>query len=118
MTADRPAPRKQPAMNNPYATQTQIEARIASRLASPERIRRALRRAVPHVWRERKAKHERAGANDASPTPLCETTGGSILDPRDFANYRRPPSHTARSPTPTPPATSHQPAQTSTPPTA
>ena len=81
-------PRKQPAMNNPYATQTQIEARIAARLSSPERIRRALRLDNPHMWGERRAKDERVGANDAIPTPLYETKGGSILNPRDFANYR------------------------------
>src|SRR5690606_25187074 len=94
------------------------EARIASRLASPERIRRALRLDNPHMWGERKAKDEAAGANDAIPTPLYDTKGGSILNPRHLPNYRGPPSHAARPPTPTPPATSHQPAQTSTPPTA
>ena len=50
MTADRPAPRKKPAMNNPYATQTQIEARIAARLNNPDKLRRALRLDNPHMW--------------------------------------------------------------------
>ena len=81
-------PRKSPTMNSPYATQTQIEARIASRLSSPERIRRALRLDNPFMWGERRAKDERVGANDAIPTPLYETAGGSILNPHDFANYR------------------------------
>ena len=51
-------PRKQPAMNSPYATQTQIEARIAARLSNPDRLRRALRLDNPHMWGERKAKDD------------------------------------------------------------
>lgn len=79
---------KRPAMNNPYATQSQIEARIAARLSSPDRLRRALRLDNPHMWGERKAKDDRLGANDAVPTPLYETAGGSILDPRLFGAQR------------------------------
>lgn len=65
-------PRKKPTMNNPYATQTQIEARIAARLASPERIRRALRLDNPRMW------GNRAGAAptraDRIPTPTYRAT--------------------------------------------
>ena len=71
-------------MNNPYATQTQIEARIASRLASPERIRRALRLDNPHMWGERKAKDDRVGANDMIPTPLYNTAGGHVFNPNSL----------------------------------
>lgn len=75
-------------MNNPYATQTQIEERIASRLSSPEKIRRALRLDNPQMWGERRAKDDPPYANSAIPTPLYNTAGGSVLNPRDFANYR------------------------------
>lgn len=64
-------PRKKPAMNSPYATQTQIEARIASRLADPERIRRALRLDNPFMWGERKAKGDPV-AEAYIPTPTFE----------------------------------------------
>lgn len=43
-------PRKKPTMNNPYMTQTQTEARIAARLDSPEKIRRALRLDNPFMY--------------------------------------------------------------------
>lgn len=43
-------PRKKPAMNNPYMTQTQTEQRIASRLADPKKLRRALRLDNPNMW--------------------------------------------------------------------
>ena len=60
-------------MNNPYATQTQIEARIAARLSNPERIRRALRLDNPHMWGERKAKDDPA-AEGHIPTPTYRAT--------------------------------------------
>ena len=62
-------PRKKPAMNNPYATQSQIEARIASRLDNPERIRRALRLDNPHMWGERRAKPDPFDGEGFIPTP-------------------------------------------------
>ena len=61
-------PRKQPAMNNPYATQTQIEARIASRLNNPDKLRRALRLDNPHmfgIW----AEHAPGHPDSRLPTP-------------------------------------------------
>lgn len=64
-------PRKQPAMNSPYATQTQIEARIAARLSNPDRLRRALRLDNPHMWGERKAKDDPI-AEAHIPTPVYE----------------------------------------------
>ena len=73
MSADRRAPRKQPAMNNPYATQTQIEARIAARLSNPDRLRRALRLDNPHMWGERKAKDDPAPEAHI-PTPTYRAT--------------------------------------------
>lgn len=71
-------------MNNPHMTQTQAEQRIASRLASPEKIRRAFRLDNPFMWGERKAKDDPAWANSGIPTPLYETATGSILDPNLF----------------------------------
>ena len=75
MTADpMPAPntpRKQPTMNSPYATQSQIEARIAARLSNPDRLRRALRLDNPHMWGERKAKDDPI-AEAHIPTPVYE----------------------------------------------
>lgn len=81
-------PRKSPTMNSPYATQTQIEARIASRLSSPERIRRALRLDNPFMWGVEVADDSRTISREDIPTPLYQTAGGSVLNPRDFANYR------------------------------
>lgn len=81
-------PRKKPAMNSPYATQTQQEQRIAARLDSPEKIRRALRLDNPHMWGVRRAKDDPAWANSSIPTPLYTTAGGSILNPDDFKDYR------------------------------
>ena len=64
-------PRKKPAVNSPYATQTQIEARIAARLSNPDRLRRALRLDNPHMWGERKAKDDPI-AEAHIPTPVYE----------------------------------------------
>lgn len=75
-------------MNSPYATQTQIEARIAARLPNPDRLRRALRLDNPHMWGERRAKDDPVWANSSIPTPLYETATGSILDPRLFGPQR------------------------------
>ena len=58
-------------MNNPYATQSQIEQRIAARLASPERIRRALRLDNPFMHGTRTA--DDPGRIDPAdiPTPVA-----------------------------------------------
>lgn len=71
-TTPATTPRKKPAMNSPYATQTQIEARIASRLADPEKIRRALRLDNPHMWGARKAKDDPFAGEGFIPTPTFE----------------------------------------------
>lgn len=72
--------RKKPTMNNPYMTQTQTEARIASRLDSPEKIRRALRLDNPFMWGERTADGNHIISREDIPTPLYQTAGGSVLD--------------------------------------
>lgn len=67
-------PRKQPAMNSPYATQTQQEQRIASRLNSPEKIRRALRLDNPHMWGQRATDIPTVDERDLIPTPTYPAT--------------------------------------------
>lgn len=64
--------RKKPTMNSPFATQTQIESRIAARLESPERIRRALRLDNPNMWGD--VAHAAPGRADRLPTPTYPAT--------------------------------------------
>ena len=49
-TTPATTPRKRPTMNNPFATQTQTEQRMAARLTDPEKMRRALRLDNPNMW--------------------------------------------------------------------
>lgn len=64
-------PRKQPAMNSPYATQTQQEQRIASRIGDADKLRRALRLDNPFMWGVRRAKDDPI-AEAHIPTPTYE----------------------------------------------
>ena len=59
-------------MNNPYATQTQIEARIAARLNNADKFRRALRLDNPHMWGSDPVDIYTPNRRDELPTPTYQ----------------------------------------------
>lgn len=61
-------------MNNPYATQSQTEARIAARIGNDDRFRRALRLDNPNMWGEKRAHHEVVPGDGFIPTPVYAAT--------------------------------------------
>ena len=56
-------------MNSPYMTQRQIEARIASRVQSPEKLRRLLRLDNPQMHGDRIARDPLGIESAPLPTP-------------------------------------------------
>lgn len=84
-----PSTRKQHTMNSPFATQTQTEARIASRLTDPEKIRRALRLDNPHMWGEKRSKPDVFGADGFIPTPAYPTATQAAILRAALANNDR-----------------------------